>query len=190
MSAAQAASRLFFCVPGSLSVVPMGGTTATPPPRSKRVIEQKAYSAPLAFAKRVGLRYGRTPSKEDSLVSEHESFGRRSANFAAELNHRSEVNKTTSAQTINCLLGSSAGINTASDKAEFARDVAHNRRRIRSVSRRTFSPHSRLIRGWDAIIALALVFTAFVTPFEVGFLSSNASSYEGPINFTLNRVVE
>ena len=37
---------------------------------------------------------------------------------------------------------------------------------------------------------LALVFTAFITPFEVGFFDSTIDPYQGLINFTLNRLIE
>ena len=82
----------------------------------------------------------------------------------------------TSAQTIQGLLAfSMAPGQQVKDRAEFHLEVQQNRRRIRSISRRTLSPHSKVVRMWDGITALALVFTAFITPFEVGFLSSSVN---------------
>ena len=113
-----------------------------------------------------------------------DSFVRRSANFGAELNRDSRT--LTSAQTVNGLLAFSSGLMGR----DFKKEVANNRRRIRSISGRTLSPHSRLVRIWDLLVVLALVFTAFVTPFEVALFSHNADGYEGPLNFTLNRIAD
>ena len=62
------------------------------------------------------------------------------------------------------------------------------RKRIRTMSRRTLDPRSRMVRGWDLLMVSALVFTAFVTPFEVAFFE--AALFSGPANFTLNRIVD
>ena len=44
------------------------------------------------------------------------------------------------------------------------------------------------MRAWDVIVIFALMFTAFVTPYEVAFFE--AALYSGPINFTFNRLVD
>jgi hypothetical protein len=49
-------------------------------------------------------------------------------------------------------------------------------------------PPPPLYPGWDMVTALALVFTALVTPFEVGFLPPPASGSE-PL-FIINRIVD
>ena len=70
-------------------------------------------------------------------------------------------------------------------------DVDSTRRRLRSIARRTIDPHSQFVRGWDVVIMLALLFTCFVTPFEVAFFTRADGSYDsGPVNFALNRLVD
>ena len=54
------------------------------------------------------------------------------------------------------------------------------------MERRTINPQSKFMRYWDQIVVLALLFTAFVTPFEVAF----AGEYIGIVNFTANRIVD
>ena len=50
------------------------------------------------------------------------------------------------------------------------------------------TPHSRWMGAWDGVTAVALVYTAIVTPFEVGFLSAPKSAAE-PL-FIINRMVD
>lgn len=116
-----------------------------------------------------------------------ESFVKRqSATFAAELNRNSRV--LSSSATINNLL---AGSFKMHDVGVFREEVRRNRIRIRKMSRSVIHPHSRFLRLWDVATLLALVFTAFITPFEVGFFdTSSIDPYQGPINFTLNRLIE
>jgi hypothetical protein len=118
---------------------------------------------------------------------ESESFVKRrqSATFAAELNRNSRV--LSSSATINNLLGASFKL---TDAEAFKEEVRKNRVRIRKMSRSIIHPHSRFLRIWDVVTMLALVFTAFITPFEVGFFDSSIDPYQGPVNFTLNRLID
>ena len=58
----------------------------------------------------------------------------------------------------------------------------------KSRSRSTISPQSKFLGRWDVATALALLWTAFVTPFEVGFLST-VVDYASPL-FIINRLVD
>ena len=49
-------------------------------------------------------------------------------------------------------------------------------------------PEAGLMSMWDSVTALALVFTAMVTPFEVGFLPSATSPLEAL--FVINRLLD
>ena len=72
------------------------------------------------------------------------------------------------------------------DQEKFRQQTEDIRRRLRSMERRTINPQSKFMRYWDQIVVLALLFTAFVTPFEVAF----AGEYIGIVNFTANRIVD
>ena len=73
---------------------------------------------------------------------------------------------------------------------EFKQEVAVNRARIHNLNRLTINPRSKFMRVWDVITIIALIFTTFVTPFEVGFLNMGFTAYAGPANFTFNRLVD
>ena len=60
------------------------------------------------------------------------------------------------------------------DLESFKRDVQNTRHRIHNISRRTLDPRSRFVRAWDLITVMALLFTTFVTPFEVAFFDATA----------------
>ena len=59
------------------------------------------------------------------------------------------------------------------------------RRRMRQMDRRTINPNSRFVLWWDQTIMIALLYTAFVTPFEVAFVP-----VESTASFVINRVVD
>ena len=44
------------------------------------------------------------------------------------------------------------------------------RKQIKSRKRFSFDPHSKAVQRWDVLTSLALLFTATVTPFEVGIV--------------------
>jgi|TARA_B110001469_G_C9522993_1_gene260261 hypothetical protein len=50
------------------------------------------------------------------------------------------------------------------------------------------NPESIGMTVWDSVTALALIFTAMVTPFEVGFLPSAESALEAL--FLINRLLD
>ena len=54
---------------------------------------------------------------------------------------------------------------TKEGREEFANDVVSMRRQLRTMGQRTIDPQSRFIRYWDLVTVLALLFTAFITPF-------------------------
>ena len=72
------------------------------------------------------------------------------------------------------------------DKERFREQTEAIREKLRRMERRTINPQSKFMRYWDQIVVMALLFTAFVTPFEVAF----AGEYIGIINFACNRVVD
>ena len=99
-----------------------------------------------------------------------------------------------SQKTVSSLL-SFAGARTLGDgraslteKQKFAGEVEVIRKRLKNISRKTLNPRSRFVRTWDMVTIAALMFTAFVTPFEVAFYE--AKLYAGPLNFTTNRIVD
>ena len=65
------------------------------------------------------------------------------------------------------------------------------REQIRKSNRLTIAPHSKHMQRWDILTTFALLFTATVTPFEVGLLEplSLAAMMTSPLAWT-NRVVD
>ena len=126
--------------------------------------------------------------KVDQDGEETESFNTRRRNSMSALNRNSQLLR--SQHTVNNLLAMSGigGQSGITDKAVFKRDVDVVRKRLKQISQRTLDPRSNFVRTWDLITILALAFTAFVTPFEVSFFA--AKIYSGPVNFTLNRLVD
>ena len=57
-------------------------------------------------------------------------------------------------------------------RAEFARKAAIVRAQLKSMEGCTLQPNGKFLRQWDKITACALFYTAFMTPWEVGFLPS------------------
>lgn len=71
----------------------------------------------------------------------------------------------------------------------FARRARTNadatRIQLRKMERSTINPNSKFIFYWDQIIVVALLYTAFVTPYEVAFLQDETMA-----SFVLNRLVD
>ena len=67
----------------------------------------------------------------------------------------------------------------------FARQVKAYRKRLKRMYRCTMMPNSRFTRRWDALLVVALLFVATVTPFEVGFLSVDLNAL-----FFVNRAID
>ena len=77
-------------------------------------------------------------------------------------------------------------------RQSFAEHCQTIRRQLRTMESCIVSPQGKFIKRWDRVTGIALLFTAFVTPWEVGFLPSGffepqAASYG---LFAVNRVVD
>ena len=70
-------------------------------------------------------------------------------------------------------------------RQHFAAQTDIYRQRIRKLERGTIHPHSRFAQRWDLITILAILYTATVTPFEVGFLPDGIWAL-----FGINRAVD
>lgn len=74
-------------------------------------------------------------------------------------------------------------------KIEFAEQTAQIRRQLRQMEACTIEPFGKKLRVWDQMTICALLWVAFVTPFEVGLLPI---SREGGllVLFVLNKIVD
>jgi hypothetical protein len=59
-----------------------------------------------------------------------------------------------------------------SDPETLLRDVRQVRKRLRASNRCIFDPDGTVVQSHDMLTAFALVYTVFITPYEIGFLSS------------------
>jgi len=112
-------------------------------------------------------------------------IGRRASSFKIERNAQSRMLQ--SQHTIDNLI-SISGIKNQGDAESFKREVAAVRQQLANLNKFTFNPRSRFMRSWDLVTVCALLFTAFVTPFEVAFFPPQI--YAGPYNFASNRLVD
>jgi CRP-like cAMP-binding protein len=55
----------------------------------------------------------------------------------------------------------------------------------KSDREKVYDPQESFMKGWDSTISLALAFTAFVTPFEIGYLSTQLD-----VLFCVNRMID
>ena len=117
--------------------------------------------------------------------------GANEASFMSAGKIRRDSSMLKSQMTVSNLLTFVGGKNAANVRPQnFGEDVGRTRKRLKDISRRTIDPRSRFVRIWDALTVIALMFTAFVTPFEVGFYQRGTKLYIGPINFICNRIVD
>ena len=74
------------------------------------------------------------------------------------------------------------------ERAEYRRAHAKVKRQIHQMGRTTISPQSKFLSRWDLATAVAMLWTAFVTPFQIAFLEP----IEAPSSalFILNRLVD
>ena len=56
------------------------------------------------------------------------------------------------------------------ERAEYQRAHAAVKRQIKNLGKSTISPQSKFLGRWDLVTATAMLWTAFVTPFQIGFL--------------------
>ena len=61
-------------------------------------------------------------------------------------------------------------VNALSDEATMRRDLKKVRARLRASGRWLLNPDGSFLRIWDTFTLSALIFTMFVTPYEIGFL--------------------
>ena len=122
-------------------------------------------------------------------ASDRRTMRRGSTSFKVNLNESSH-NCRSQATVKSMMAFSSIKKMSAEDKARFQEESAQIRRRLKTISRSTIDPRSRFIRMWDVVTMLALVFTAFVTPFHVAFIRFSPDVASSPIDFTLNRIID
>ena len=108
-----------------------------------------------------------------------------SNSFTVIRNEKSRIMR--SQHTVGNLLAFTAG-QRIGDREVFKADVEKVRHRLHTINRRTIDPRSGFMRVWDLLTVVALLFTCFVTPFEIAFFE--AKLYAGPVNFSLNRAVD
>ena len=78
-------------------------------------------------------------------------------------------------RNVSTLMRGESSFNVNSEEIEERRrkinaQSAMYRKQIRNMRSMTFDPHSKAVQRWDVITSLALLFTATVTPFEVGIV--------------------
>ena len=77
---------------------------------------------------------------------------------------------------------------TETEKEAFKRAHDKVKRQIERMGRTTISPQSKFLKYWDVVTLFALLWTAFITPFEVGFLTEGESYLN--VLFIANRIVD
>lgn len=93
--------------------------------------------------------------------------------------------------TVNNLMSMEAPVGKEMDTPEdFGNGVEATRKRLHDISRRTVNPRSPFVRMWDSVTVIALLYVAFVTPFEVAFIEGDGSAATSPVTFTLNRLID
>ena len=60
------------------------------------------------------------------------------------------------------------GERSKEEEAAFRSDVVRLRRRLRDQNRGLINPRGKYVQYWDLITCFALLYTLFVTPYEVG----------------------
>lgn len=95
-------------------------------------------------------------------------------------------------RTVTGLLSFAGGVQI-DDKDQFKAEVEQVRRRLNTVARFTINPRSRFLQIWDTVTIGALLFTTFVTPFEIAFFVEELGYGDfssAPFNFAFNRLVD
>ena len=135
-----------------------------------------------------------------STKSEDETFEERSKSrsFALEFNQQSRVLRSQntvhsllSLQTVKSRLNQTPS-HRERNRVDFVEDVDRTRAILKNLHRYTINPNGRFVRYWDFATLAALLFTIFITPWEVSFLPplQNDGPYARPITFVTNRVVD
>ena len=172
---------------------PGGGTGSSTGSRKAEHTQSAAAGVPRA------ARFGVPPRQPSPTRGLHRSntmpYGRGEdpagaeagpSSFTSGVNRKSAMLR--SQHTVSNLL--TFGFPTSqAERDDFKRDVVAVRNRIATFSRRTIDPRSRFVKAWDLITICALLFTAFVTPFEVAFYEPKVSSPANHTNASAGRAV-
>jgi len=70
-------------------------------------------------------------------------------------------------------------------KEKFLAEAARYRQQIQKMERFIISPNAKFMQRWDVVVILSLLFTATVTPFEIGFLEPSLNAL-----FFVNRCID
>ena len=100
------------------------------------------------------------------------------------------------AQSVGSLMNLSRGGTLDDDEklalqAKIQQQTERFRKQIKSYRKHSLDPHSRIVQRWDILTALALLFTATITPFEVGIIEPGTldEMLVDPL-FYINRLVD
>ena len=85
--------------------------------------------------------------------------------------------------------GADSPVNQETAKNEFQTSVFKTRENLKSRTRGLLKPHGKFLQCWDLVTASGLIFTLFVTPFEVGM--DLPTTVDGPLVglFAVNQLV-
>ena len=167
------------CDPDPNGLVPQGWVRARNLTRAKRAVglKQRSAAANPRTLKR-GATISNLQEQEQDEELDAQGFGR--------------------AAGLKSLMMWAGGKKNAGDKrsrAEHKRQLSEEalkmRKKIRQKERTSLDPRKSWLQRWDTAMAIALLFTASVTPFEVGVLSTVPLSQMGrdPLSW-VNRVVD
>ena len=106
--------------------------------------------------------------------------------------HRKSVVDEISQGKVSLSFVSGSATEREEQRLKFQRQAAVIRGQLKSMERCVVSPQGKFIQRWDKVTATALIFTAFVTPWEVGLLPSGfwEPTYLSYPLFSINRVVD
>jgi potassium voltage-gated channel Eag-related subfamily H protein 7 len=82
-------------------------------------------------------------------------------------------------------MGANSGAKQKKDDAAAGNSMVATYNQENSDRQKVFDPKTEFMKKWDSTICIALAFTAFVTPFEIGYLSTKLD-----LLFFINRIVD
>ena len=74
-------------------------------------------------------------------------------------------------------------------RQQMQQEIKYYRHLLKKMERCTIHPNGRFVQRWDLVTITCLLFTAFVTPYEVGFLQSGMGPGLLPL-WCINRAVD